>query len=83
MLTTDYIIDETLTLLRAHDQKCKAIEFGQLIFVGRLGRVHYLTRSEIAAAWEVFRTFADKEWSFTDCTSKIVNESLGTVAVVP
>ena len=98
LLTTDYIIDETLTLLRARGQKRKAIEFGLLIFSGRLGRVHYLTRAEIAAAWDVFRTFADKEWSFTDCTSKVVIESLGiptafafdqhfrqfgTVAVVP
>ena len=77
LLTTDYIIDETLTLLRARGQKRKALEFGRLIFAGRLGRVHYLTPSEIAAAWDVFRTFADKEWSFSDCTSKVVLESLG------
>jgi uncharacterized protein len=25
----------------------------------------------------VFKTFADKDWSFTDCTSKIVIEQLG------
>jgi predicted nucleic acid-binding protein len=32
---------------------------------------------EILRAWEVFRHFADKEWSFTDCTSKVVMEDLG------
>jgi predicted nucleic acid-binding protein len=30
------------------------------------------------AAWEVFERFnQDKEWSFTDCTSKVVMENLG------
>ena len=29
-----------------------------------------------AAAWEVFRTFDDKDWSFTDCTSKVAHDIL-------
>ena len=77
LLTTDYIIDETLTLMRARSQNRKAIEFGTLVFAGRLATVHYLTPTEIATAWDVFHRFADKEWSFTDCTSKVVMESLG------
>ena len=28
-------------------------------------------------AWQVFRRFSDKEWSFTDCTSKVVMDRLG------
>jgi predicted nucleic acid-binding protein len=80
LLTTDYIIDETLTLIRARGQNRKAIEFGTLVFLGRLAVVHYLTPAEIAAAWGVFHRFADKEWSFTDCTSKVVMESLGIAA---
>jgi predicted nucleic acid-binding protein len=28
-------------------------------------------------AWETFERFADKDWSFTDCTSKVVIEQLG------
>ena len=28
-------------------------------------------------AWEVFRRFSDKRWSFTDCTSKVVMDRLG------
>ena len=98
LLTTDYVIDETLTLLRSRGQPALALDFGVDVFRGDLAVVHYLTRSEIAAAWEVFRTFADKAWSFTDCTSKVVIEALGiptafafdqhfrqfgTVAVVP
>ncbi len=76
LLTTDYIIDETLTLLRARGQGRKALEAVVEFFSGELAEVHYLTADEIAAAANVFRRFADKEWSFTDCTSKVVMESL-------
>jgi len=52
----------------------------------------------VQAAWEVFRQFRDKQWSFTDCVSRVVIERLsipaafafdehfrqfGNVAVVP
>lgn len=77
LLMTDYVIDETLTLMRSRGQPDVALDFGRDAFAGRLATVHYLTRSEIDAAWDVFRTFVDKEWSFTDCTSKVVIEALG------
>ena len=77
LITTDYIVDETLTLLRARGQSLKALEVGALFFAGKLDKLHYLTARDIAAAWAVFRTFADKDWSFTDCTCKVVMEFLG------
>jgi uncharacterized protein len=98
LLTTDYVIDETLTLMRSRGENQRAVEFGESVFAGEFGPVHYLTRDEIAATWDVFRRYADKEWSFTDCSSKVVMERLGiavaasfdhhfrqfgTVAVVP
>jgi predicted nucleic acid-binding protein len=98
LLTTDYVIDETLTLMRARGQPEIALDFGADVFAGKLAAVHYLTPAEIAQAWDVFHRYTDKAWSFTDCTSKVVIETLGlaeafsfdhhfrqfgTVAVVP
>ena len=77
LLTTDFIIDETLTLLRARGERRRALELGQNFFDGNIALVHHLTAVEVASAWEVFRKFDDKNWSFTDCTSKVVIESLG------
>jgi predicted nucleic acid-binding protein len=77
LITTDYIIDETLTLLRARGLRLRATEAGVMLFTAEVAEVHYLTPQEIAAAWDVFRTYADKAWSFTDCTSKVVMEALG------
>jgi predicted nucleic acid-binding protein len=76
-IITDYIIDETLTLMRIRGQAARAIRLGDLLFAGQVATVHYLSEEDILAAWEVFRTYSDKEWRFTDCTSRVVIEKLG------
>lgn len=42
-----------------------------------IAAVYHVSRADVAAAWAVFRKFADKDWSFTDCVSKVVMERLG------
>ncbi|NJL47736.1 MAG: type II toxin-antitoxin system VapC family toxin [Leptolyngbyaceae cyanobacterium SM2_5_2] len=76
LITTDYVVDETLTLLRIRREKQRAIALGTAFFSGTLATIHHLTTAEIQQAWQVFRQFSDKDWSFTDCTSKVVMESL-------
>jgi hypothetical protein len=76
-VTTDFIVAETLTLLRARGLKDLAISMGEDFFGGVLGQVHYLTTEDVLAAWRVFRDYRDKAWSFTDATSKVVIEKLG------
>jgi predicted nucleic acid-binding protein len=77
LLTTDFIVDETLTLLKARGQSDRAMILGRELFSGRMASIHYLSRAEILQVWQVFQQFADKDWSFTDCTSKVVMEKLG------
>jgi hypothetical protein len=98
LLTTDYVVDETLTLLRARGERTRALLLGEAFFGSRLAEVYKLTDADVASAWDVFRRFGDKDWSFTDCTSKVVIEGrniprafafdqhfrqFGTVLVVP
>ena len=77
LFTTDYIVDETLTLLKVRGQALRAMALGEEFFQGNRAVLHFLTGDEIREAWEVFRKFKDKEWSFTDCTSKVVMEKSG------
>jgi len=77
LVTTDYVIDETLTLLRVRKEATLALTLGEQFFHGQLASVHFLTEQELREAWQVFRQFGDKEWSFTDCTSKVIVEKLG------
>ncbi len=76
LVTTDYVVDETLTLLMARGQKSRAMAFGSALMAGQLATVHFITRDDFEHAWDVFRHYSDKEWSFTDCTSKVVIERL-------
>ncbi len=76
LLTTNYVVDETLTLLRARGHTAVALSLGRMFFDGSVATVYYLTEDDIRAAWQVFARYADKEWSFTDCTSKVIMENL-------
>ena len=77
LLTTDYIVDETLTLLRTRGELQRAISLGEAFFSGALTTIYYLNEEDIQQSWQVFRQFSDKEWSFTDCTSRVIMSKLG------
>jgi uncharacterized protein len=98
LLTTDYIVDETLTLLKMRGHAPLALKTGEALFAGELADIVLITETDIQKAWLTFRQFRDKDWSFTDCTSKVVMERLrvtqafsfdhhfrqfGSIAVVP
>ena len=98
LVTSDSIIDETLTLLRARGEHRRALPLGERFFTGEVAEIVYLTEEDVQQAWETFRSCADKDWSFTDCASKVFCERLsietafafdrhfkqfGNVAVVP
>ena len=98
LVTTDYILDETLTLLRARRQAHRAAETWALLHDPRLVTLIHLTSDDLNAAWDTYQRFADKDWSFTDCASKHIIDTyqlpiacsldghfrqFGTVAVVP
>jgi predicted nucleic acid-binding protein len=63
------VIDETLTLLRVHCGHRVAVSFRNVLEASRLLRVLWITETLEKAAWEIFEKHADKEFSFTDCTS--------------
>ena len=74
LLTSDYVVDETLTLLRARGEPARAIALGRSFFDLRAVQVHYLEQADILRAWQVFSQNPNREWSFTDCTSRAVIE---------
>jgi uncharacterized protein len=76
LLTTDYVVDETLTLLRSRGEMQRSLDLGTAFFSGALATLYYLTPTDIQQTWSVFRQYSDKNWSFTDCSSKVVTERL-------
>lgn len=98
LVTTDFVIDETLTLLLVRKERRRALEVGRLLIESGSVRVHFLSPEDFHRAWILFQRHHAAGWSFTDCTSKIVLDSLkiptafafddhfcqfGTVTVVP
>ncbi len=77
LITTNYIVDETLTLFKARGEYKRALQIGEQFFNGPLSSVYDLNGEDLTETWQVFKQFSDKEWSFTDCSSKVVMEKLG------
>ena len=76
LVTSDYVYSELLTLFRARRQMVRAKDWVHQADQGRWEIVR-ITEADVHAATEVFFDFADKDWSFTDCTSRVVIERLG------
>jgi predicted nucleic acid-binding protein len=76
LVTTDYCVDETLTLLAARGRLPRAMEAGRAFFHDNLAEVRFIAQDQFHRAWILFQQRAAASWSFTDCTSKIVIDDL-------
>lgn len=77
LVTTDYVIDELLTLLKIRGEFQRALRLGASLFAGEIAHVEWVTPDDLRQAWAIFQRYHDKDWSFTDCVSRVVMERLG------
>jgi predicted nucleic acid-binding protein len=82
LVTTDYVLDETLTLKRTRGHFDRALHFGPHILEQRVTVLEYVKSTDVAQAWIEFSRFRDKAWSFTDCTSYVVMKRLSITNAV-
>jgi predicted nucleic acid-binding protein len=68
-VTTDYVLDETLTLLRSRRGLTSASSFIDKIRKSKSIRIFWIDENLFEKALDVFRKSDRKSWSFTDCTS--------------
>jgi len=76
LITSNYVLDETYTLLLLNVGYERTVAFqrniSELLQTGILAVVH-VTSSLCDEAWDVFKRFnVDKKWSFTDCVSYVI-----------
>jgi predicted nucleic acid-binding protein len=76
LITTDYVVDEVLTLLKARGNYDRALVIGPSLLAGNLADLVWVDPRDIQAAWSVYERFRDKAWSFTDCVSYAIIERL-------
>ncbi len=76
LITSDYIVDEVLTLIAARFRRQTAIRAGHVLFSQELAGLIQLAEEDKRRAWTIFRSHGDKRWSFTDCTSYALMQRL-------
>ena len=69
MLTSNFVRDETRTLVRYRLGWHIAQRLGENLRNGHLARLERITPRDEEAAWTIFKTYSDKRFSYTDCTS--------------
>jgi predicted nucleic acid-binding protein len=72
LVTTDYVFDETVTFLQKHYGTAVAKQCGQAILAAPYIKLLFVDNQIWQAAWEMFQSYEDKQWAFTDCTNFIV-----------
>ena len=69
LITSDYVMDETLTLIRFAHSHSKAVEFANAVSASNATKIVFVEEDLYGNALELFTQHADKPWSFTDCVS--------------
>jgi predicted nucleic acid-binding protein len=77
LLTTNNVVLETITVARYEVGHALAVRAGQLLYDGRLARLHRTTAEEEAAYFAYLEKHADKEYSAVDCLRFALMEKLG------
>ncbi len=77
LVTTDFVLDETATLIRMHADVPAAARLVRGILSSRSVTLVHVDRDQLLRALELFEAHPDKRWSFTDCTSFVAMQLLG------
>jgi predicted nucleic acid-binding protein len=76
LVTSNYVLNEILTLLKARLGPSVAIPFGQKLWNQEVASLVRITEKDEERAWGIFEQYEDKGFSFTDCTSFALMERL-------
>jgi uncharacterized protein len=76
-VTTDYVLDESATLLRARGAGHLVAGLFDTIFASNACRIVWMDPDRFAQCRTYFLEHGDKQWSFTDCATFCVMHELG------
>jgi len=79
-VTTNYVLDETLTLIRRRLYHAAAVRFWnvlQSLIEAGLVELVRVAQAHETTAWDILERYADQTFSYTDCTSFAVMQDLG------
>ena len=77
LVTTEWVLAETVTLLNARGATDHALALGEAIQAGRLGHLVESSAERRRRAWDLFVRYRDRRVGWVDCASFAVMEELG------
>jgi predicted nucleic acid-binding protein len=77
LFTSEYIFDETVTLIRRKIGHKGAVNLGEAILKSRALVFLDIKEDVRHGSWEMFKKYADQGFSFTDCTSFVLMQTRG------
>ena len=77
VVTTSYILDETLTLIRFRIGIKASIDFSKKLRRSEVVTIAQVSREIEEKALDLFEMYDDKDFSFTDCVSFVVMQEMG------
>jgi len=77
LITSDYIVGETLTRIRFKVGHAQAVNWGQNIHSSKIIELLRVDKNIYEDALVIFEKYNDKQLSFTDCTSFALMKSMG------
>jgi predicted nucleic acid-binding protein len=60
LLTTDYIVDELLTLMKMRREYRRARRLGQQLLEGHISSIEWVLQVDIFRAWQIYQRYDDK-----------------------
>ncbi len=75
-ITTNFVLDETYTGLLMKVGHFAAVDFGERIRKSKVTTIIHISDEIEDGAWQLFKQYSDKFFSFTDCTSFIIMRQL-------
>ena len=76
LVTTEWVMVEAVTLLKARGAVEHALSLGDAIQAGRLGHMVESTSERRRRAWDLFVRYRDRRVGWVDCASFAVMEEL-------
>ncbi len=76
LVTSEYIFDESITLIRHRVSHRYAVIFGNSLLNSNMVEIVDVNADCRLKAWEMFNKYEDKELSFTDCTSFVLMKNM-------
>lgn len=72
LVTTNFVVAETLTRLLYDTHHANAVAFGEMLFSSPSIKIIRITQDVENKTWVLFKKYSDKKFSFVDCTSFVM-----------